>query len=111
QVALESPTLLVGRFDDPCARAPHLGLDGADVREVADDRGDLVASTRRDPGLQLPASTGQVQGEVVRPQKTGVERLAGCPQGARARHGKHRLVQMPAHRNVDVLIAWLGSVW
>ena len=75
EVALEPTALLVGRLDDPRPRAADLGLDGPHLREVADDRGDLVGAARGDAGLELAPAARQVQGEVVGLESTRFERI------------------------------------
>src|SRR4051812_33503504 len=42
QISFESAPLGIGGFDDPRSRATELGVGGALVGEVADDRSDLV---------------------------------------------------------------------
>ena len=55
------------------SRPPQLGLGGALVGEVADDRGDLVRPARRDPRLEVAPAGRQVEREVVGLELAAVE--------------------------------------
>ena len=114
EVALQPAALLVGRLDDPRPRAADLGLDGPHLREVADDRGDLVRAARGDPGLELAPAAGQVQGEVVGLESTRFERIGRRLQRPVAGDREHRLVESAAHRHAGAIgrlgIRVLGGV-
>ena len=103
QVALEPPSLLVGGLHDPRPRAADLRLDGADIREVADDRRHLVRvrSGRRGPRARDARPRGR-----GRSRTTAGRRCRGRPP-PRASHGlpacrEHRLVETAPDRDGGV---------
>ena len=77
QVALEPSSLLVGGFDDACARAADLGFGCALIGEIADDRGHFIGplGAMRASKSRVPA--GGVEREVVGLQLARLERAAG----------------------------------